>query len=48
MVALGVRRYFRSSFNVFDFCVVLGSILEAIVVSLTDEDIGLSVIRSLR
>ena len=48
MAALGVRRYFRSSFNVFDFAIVLGSILESVVVALTDEDIGLSVIRSLR
>ncbi|KAG9509584.1 Voltage-dependent calcium channel type A subunit alpha-1, partial [Fragariocoptes setiger] len=48
MYALGVRQYFESSFNRFDFFVVLGSIFEVIWSSVKEGSFGLSVLRALR
>jgi len=48
MYALGVRTYFESSFNKFDFFVVMGSIFEVIWSYYKEGSFGLSVLRALR
>ncbi|CAF1075761.1 unnamed protein product, partial [Didymodactylos carnosus] len=49
MFGLGVSQYFASSFNIFDFVVIVGSIFEVIWSAFkTDESFGISVLRSLR
>ena len=48
MYALGVRIYFESSFNKFDFFVVMGSIFEVIWSYYKEGSFGLSVLRALR
>lgn len=48
MYALGVRVYFESSFNKFDFFVVMGSIFEVIWSYYKEGSFGLSVLRALR
>lgn len=48
MYALGVRVYFESSFNKFDFLVVMGSIFEVIWSYYKEGSFGLSVLRALR
>uniref|UniRef100_F6Q8W5 Voltage-dependent calcium channel type A subunit alpha-1 n=1 Tax=Ciona intestinalis TaxID=7719 RepID=F6Q8W5_CIOIN len=46
---LGPRTYFRSSFNIFDFVVIIGSIFEIIwSVIRPDASFGISVLRALR
>uniref|UniRef100_H2Y8S9 Ion transport domain-containing protein n=1 Tax=Ciona savignyi TaxID=51511 RepID=H2Y8S9_CIOSA len=46
---LGPRTYFRSSFNIFDFVVIMGSIFEIIWSAIRpDASFGLSVLRALR
>lgn len=48
MYALGVRTYFESSFNKFDFFVVMGSIFEVVWSYYKEGSFGLSVLRALR
>lgn len=48
MYALGFRAYFESSFNKFDFFVVMGSIFEVVWSSYKEGSFGLSVLRALR
>lgn len=48
MYALGVRTYFDSSFNKFDFFVVMGSIFEVVWSYYKEGSFGLSVLRALR
>lgn len=48
MYALGVKTYFESSFNKFDFFVVVGSIFEVIWSYYKEGSFGLSVLRALR
>ncbi|CAF3010742.1 unnamed protein product [Rotaria socialis] len=49
MYGLGVDRYFASSFNIFDFVVIFGSIFEVIWTHFNpEESFGVSVLRSLR
>ncbi|CAF3020652.1 unnamed protein product [Rotaria sp. Silwood2] len=49
MYGLGVNRYFASSFNIFDFVVIFGSIFEVIWTHFNpEESFGVSVLRSLR
>jgi len=48
MYALGIRTYFESSFNKFDFFVVMGSIFEVIWSYYKEGSFGLSVLRALR
>jgi len=49
MYGLGVNQYFQSSFNIFDFVVIVGSIFEVIWTHFNpDESFGVSVLRSLR
>ncbi|CAF0820027.1 unnamed protein product [Didymodactylos carnosus] len=49
MFGLGVSQYFASSFNIFDFVVIIGSIFEVIWSAFKpDESFGISVLRSLR
>lgn len=48
MYALGMRTYFESSFNKFDFFVVMGSIFEVIWSYYKEGSFGLSVLRALR
>lgn len=48
MYALGVRVYFESSFNKFDFFVVMGSIFEVVWSYYKEGSFGLSVLRALR
>lgn len=48
MYALGVRIYFDSSFNKFDFFVVMGSIFEVVWSYYKEGSFGLSVLRALR
>ncbi|XP_077969234.1 voltage-dependent P/Q-type calcium channel subunit alpha-1A-like isoform X2 [Styela clava] len=49
MYGLGVRTYFRSSFNIFDFAVILASIFEIIWSMIRPSmSFGLSVLRALR
>lgn len=49
MYALGVRTYFESSFNKFDFFVVMGSIYEVVWSYYKEgQSFGLSVLRALR
>lgn len=48
MYALGIRTYFESSFNRFDFFVVMGSIFEVVWSYYKEGSFGLSVLRALR
>ncbi|CAF3829900.1 unnamed protein product [Rotaria sp. Silwood1] len=49
MYGLGVDQYFASSFNIFDFVVIVGSIFEVIWTHFNpEESFGVSVLRSLR
>ncbi|UJR21745.1 hypothetical protein I4U23_024820 [Adineta vaga] len=49
MYGLGVNQYFASSFNIFDFIVIIGSIFEVIWTHFNpEESFGVSVLRSLR
>ncbi|CAF1363793.1 unnamed protein product [Adineta ricciae] len=49
MYGLGVNQYFVSSFNIFDFVVIIGSIFEVIWTYFNpEESFGVSVLRSLR
>ncbi|XP_063067120.1 voltage-dependent N-type calcium channel subunit alpha-1B isoform X1 [Engraulis encrasicolus] len=49
MYGIGPRNYFHSSFNCFDFGVILGSILEVVVAAIyPGASIGISVLRALR
>ncbi|XP_041370317.1 voltage-dependent calcium channel type A subunit alpha-1-like isoform X4 [Gigantopelta aegis] len=48
MYGVGARMYFKSSFNVFDCVVVIGSIIEVIWSEFKDGSFGISVLRALR
>ncbi|KAG7491439.1 hypothetical protein MATL_G00003720 [Megalops atlanticus] len=49
MYGLGTRPYFHSSFNCFDFAVIMGSIFEVILaVLIPGTSFGISVLRALR
>ncbi|CAF3656370.1 unnamed protein product, partial [Adineta steineri] len=49
MYGLGVNQYFASSFNIFDFIVIVGSIFEVVWTHFNpEESFGVSVLRSLR
>ncbi|XP_042565276.1 probable voltage-dependent N-type calcium channel subunit alpha-1B [Clupea harengus] len=49
MYGLGARNYFHSSFNCFDFGVILGSILEVVFAAIhPGASFGISVLRALR
>ncbi|CAF3063576.1 unnamed protein product, partial [Rotaria sp. Silwood2] len=49
MYGLGIDQYFASSFNIFDFVVIVGSIFEVIWTHFNpEESFGVSVLRSLR
>ncbi|CAM4922480.1 unnamed protein product [Rotaria socialis] len=49
MYGLGIDQYFASSFNIFDFIVIVGSIFEVIWTHFNpEESFGVSVLRSLR
>ncbi|CDW52786.1 voltage dependent calcium channel type A subunit [Trichuris trichiura] len=45
---LGIGSYFQSSFNIFDFIVIIGSLLEVIWEELKGGSFGISVLRALR
>ncbi|KHJ46318.1 transporter, cation channel family protein [Trichuris suis] len=45
---LGIGPYFQSSFNIFDFIVIIGSLLEVIWEELKGGSFGISVLRALR
>ncbi|XP_067662127.1 voltage-dependent calcium channel type A subunit alpha-1-like isoform X5 [Haliotis asinina] len=48
MYGLGVRVYFRSSFNIFDCVVIVGSIIEVVWSWFKSGSFGISVLRALR
>ncbi|VDO98416.1 unnamed protein product [Soboliphyme baturini] len=48
MFGLGVDVYFQSSFNIFDFVVITGSLIEVIWGELKGGSFGISVLRALR
>ncbi|CAH1786622.1 unnamed protein product [Owenia fusiformis] len=48
MYALGFRMYFKSSFNIFDCIVIVGSIFEVVWSHFKNGSFGISVLRALR
>ncbi|OUC46914.1 transporter, cation channel family protein, partial [Trichinella nativa] len=48
MFGLGIGTYFQSSFNIFDFVVITGSLFEVIWEELKGGSFGISVLRALR
>ena len=49
LYGLGGRAYFRSSFNVFDFVVIVGSVIELLLgFCFPGTSLGISVLRALR
>ncbi|XP_013405220.1 voltage-dependent calcium channel type A subunit alpha-1 [Lingula anatina] len=48
LYGLGFRMYFKSSFNIFDCVVIVGSIFEVIYTQFTKDSFGFSVLRALR
>lgn len=46
--ALGVRTYFSSGWNCYDFCATLGLVLALVIVSLYPQLIALAMVRPLR
>lgn len=49
LYGLGGRAYFRSSFNVFDLVVIMGSVMELIIsLRIPGMSLGISVLRALR
>ena len=48
MIVLGPFDFFKSSFNVFDFIVILGSVVDVIVRFTVGEALGFSILRALR
>ena len=49
LYGLGVRNYMRSSFNVFDLVVIVGSVIELVLgILMPGTSLGISVLRALR